>query len=90
MILILVLILAFIAGIALGVWFYGGLWITVRRIVTTAHPMALVLGSFIARSAITLAGFVLVANGSWQNAAACLVGFVVARVLVGRLAPACT
>lgn len=90
MILILALILAFIAGFALGVWFYGGLWITVRRIVTTPHPMALVLGSFIARSSITLAGFVLVANGRWQNAAACLVGFAVARVVVGRLAPACT
>lgn len=86
----MILILAVMAGTTLGVLFYGGLWITVRRIVSTPHPIALMLGSFIARSAITLAGFVLVANGRWQNAIACLAGLAMARVLVGRLAKACT
>jgi F1F0 ATPase subunit 2 len=86
----MILILAFMAGMALGSLFYGGLWITVRRIVTTDHPVAVTLGSLVARTAITLGGFVVATNGRWQNAVACLAGFVVARVVISRLVPACT
>lgn len=86
----MMLIFRFMAGTVLGVLFYGGLWMTVRRIITTPHPIALTLGSFVGRSVITLMGFFLVTNGQWQNAVACLAGFALARVLVGMLAPSCT
>ena len=36
---------------------------------------------------LILAGFFFMAAGHWQRLAACLVGFVVARVLVVRLTP---
>jgi F1F0 ATPase subunit 2 len=69
-------------GILLGVLFYGGLWLTVRRFPTTHHPLALALGSLLLRMAITLAGFYLIIDGQWQNAVAALAGFTAARVLI--------
>ena len=35
------------AGIAIGVFFYGGLWITVRQLFTARHPVLLTLGKFL-------------------------------------------
>jgi F1F0 ATPase subunit 2 len=88
----MILRLAFdmMGGILLGVFFYGGLWLTVRRLPTTRHPMALTLGSLLLRMALTLAGFFLVIGGRWQNAVTLLVGFTAARLfLVNRRTP-CT
>ncbi|MGD1069737.1 MAG: ATP synthase subunit I [Bryobacteraceae bacterium] len=77
-------------GTLLGVFFYGGLWLTVRRFPTTHHPLALTLGSLLLRMAVTLAGFFLIVDGRWQNAVAALAGFTVARLyLVNRRTP-CT
>lgn len=84
------ILITFMGGVVLGAFFYGGLWITVRKLVTTDHSVVLTLGSLFARSGFTVVGFILAINGRWQNAVASLGGFVVARVLVGRLARACT
>ena len=43
------MILRFGFGILLGVFFYGGLWLTVRNLATTRHPFALTLGSLVLR-----------------------------------------
>ncbi len=86
----MILISCSMAGLALGVMFYGGLWMTVRRLMTTEHPVVLTLGSLIVRAGVTLAGFLLVTNGRWENTVACLMGFVAARVAVSRFLPVCT
>jgi F1F0 ATPase subunit 2 len=77
------MILRFAFGILLGVFFYGGLWLTVRRLATTRHPFALTLGSLLLRTAVTLGGFLLILNGRWQNAAAALAGFTASRLILG-------
>ncbi len=79
------MILRFAFGIPLGIFFYGGLWLTVRHLATTRHPFALTIGSLLLRMAVTLAGFLFVLNGRWQNAAVTLAGFTAARVMVGTL-----
>ncbi len=71
----------FIAGLLIGAIFYGGLWWTVRRICARAAGLWLA-GSFLVRTMIALAGFYAAARGSWQGAAACLAGFIVARIAV--------
>ena len=76
------MILRFGFGILLGIFFYAGLWLTVRRLATTRHPFALILGSLILRMSVALAGFLVVLSGRWQNAAAALVGFTGARLLL--------
>ncbi len=78
------LILAFIAGIVLGILFFYGLWITVRKAVTSKMPALWLSGSFFIRTGITLAGFYFVAHGKWQRLLICMLGFIAARYMVKR------
>ncbi len=81
-----ILVLAFLAGGSLGGFFFGGLWWTVQKGVLSESPALWFLGSILLRTGIVLAGFYFVAQAHWSRLAACLVGFVVARVvLVSRL-----
>jgi F1F0 ATPase subunit 2 len=81
----LMLPVAFIAGAGLGGMFFGGLWWTLRRAMTTKHPGLWFIFSMLARTSLTLVGFYLVSAGHWQRMAACLVGFLVARMVITRL-----
>jgi F1F0 ATPase subunit 2 len=71
-------------GLILGLYFYGGLWFTVRHLATTTHPVLLTLGSFWMRLLPVLGGFLFVTHGRWQNALLCLTGFLAGRVAVSR------
>lgn len=75
-----------VTGLALGGLFYGGLWLTVARLLTSRDPSGFAVTSFFVRTAIVIAGFIWATAGQWQNAVACLVGFELARllILVGR------
>ena len=78
----LTLALAGLAGAALGAIFFGGLWWTVRRGVSSGHPALWFLGSGLLRTSIVVAGFYLVGGGQWQRLVGALVGFIVARFAV--------
>ena len=73
---------AFAAGVLLGAMFYGGLWWTVRRGVSSKRVALWFLGSLLLRMGLALAGFYLVAAGHWERLLLCLLGFVVARFIV--------
>lgn len=73
------------AGLGLGVVFFGGLWWTVRRGITSPRPALLFFSSLLLRMSITLAGFYWVADGHWQRMLACLLGFVIARLILMRV-----
>lgn len=81
----LFLTLTFMAGLVLGALFFGGLWFTVRKAVSANVPALWLIGGFIIRTGITLIGFYYVSIGSWQRMLSCLVGFVVARMLVMKV-----
>jgi F1F0 ATPase subunit 2 len=70
------------AGVLLGVLFFGGLWWTVRKSVSSQRPALWFFGSFLLRMSLTLAGFYWVAGDQWQRLLACLVGFIFARWMV--------
>ena len=82
MIEIVYMILAFIVGLLLGTIFFGGLWFTVKKLVTSKIPALLFLGSFILRVGITLTGFYYISSGSWQRLLICVAGFITARYSV--------
>lgn len=74
------------AGVLLGLFFFGGLWWTVRRGLTSNRPALWFLGSLLLRTGIVLAGIYFVSGGRWDGLLACLAGFVIARFIVTRLA----
>ena len=78
------MIVRLIGGLLLGAVFYGGLWLTVRWLAKTRHPFAVMLGSLMLRTAVTLAGFVVIIGHRWQNALTALIGFTAARFLLPR------
>jgi len=81
---ILALALALAGGALLGTFFFGGLWWTVQKGVVSERPALWFLGSLLLRTGLILAGFYFVSQGHWTRLVACLVGFLVARVLVVR------
>ena len=73
------------AGLGLGTFFFYGLWLTVRKTLTTSAPAGWMLGSFLVRIGVTVTGFYYVGNPSWQQLLACLLGFIAARYVVTYL-----
>jgi F1F0 ATPase subunit 2 len=79
---ILTLVLAWGAGGLLGTVFFGGLWWTVRKGVTSHRPALWFLTSLLLRMSIALAGFFFVSGGHWERMLVCLLGFIMARLVV--------
>jgi F1F0 ATPase subunit 2 len=79
------LILPWAAGALLGTMFFGGLWWTVRKGLSSKRPALWFLVSQLLRTSVTLAGFYFVAGEHWERLLACLVGFISARFVVARL-----
>ncbi len=80
-----ILDLEFFAGVALGAIFFGGLWWTIRRGISSQVPGLLFAGSLLLRTSVTVGGFYFVSQGDWRKLLACLLGFITARILVTRL-----
>ncbi|QDU65261.1 ATP synthase subunit I [Engelhardtia mirabilis] len=80
--------LACASGGALGAGFFAGLYWTIQRGLSSTHPALWFLGSLIVRTALLLLGFYFVAGGHWQRLLACMVGFLMARLIVSRSARA--
>lgn len=88
------LVLAWLAGGIIGLFFFGGLWWTVRRAVTAKQPALWFFGSMLLRMGVALAGFYVVSNRHLDRLLVCLLGFFIARMVVTRLTrvvekPAC-
>ena len=85
---LMALFLAVAAGMGLGLFYFGGLWLTVGRLPTCRWPSPLVLASFVGRTAVVVVGFYFVMGGRWERMLACLVGFIMARkFLISRVRP---
>jgi F1F0 ATPase subunit 2 len=79
------LALAMVTGVFLGVMFFGGLWWTVRKGFSSKQPALWFFGSLLLRISLALAGFYFVSGGHWERLLVCLLGFVLARLIVTRL-----
>ena len=78
----LILVLALATGILLGAIFFGGLWWTVQKGVSSKRPALWFFGSLLLRTSIALVGFYFIARGHWERLLVCLLGFVMARLIV--------
>lgn len=83
-----ILLGGFAAGLAVGLFYFGALWWTVKRLPDSRNPGLLALASYVFRLAVVLTVFYVVMGGRWQNLVACGTGFILARTfLVRRLQP---
>jgi F1F0 ATPase subunit 2 len=80
------LLLAVLAGLALGAFYCGGLWWTVRRGLIASQPILWFFGSMAIRSSLVVAGIYFASGGRWDRILACLLGFTLARGVAVRLA----
>lgn len=79
------LVSAFVVGLALAGVHFAGLWWTIRRLPTAKRPALVMLASYVVRVAVTVAGFILIMGGQWPRLVACLVGFVLGRLVLTRV-----
>ena len=82
---ILRLLPALVGGFLLGAMFFGGLWWTVQKGISSTQPALWFFGSLLLRTSITLAGFYVISGGHWETLLICLLGFTIARMTVTRL-----
>jgi F1F0 ATPase subunit 2 len=78
------LLFAFIGGLLLGAFFYGGLWWTVQRGLTAQRPAVWFFTSYLLRTGLTAAGLYGLAGGRWQRLLVSLLGCLLARFIVMR------
>ncbi len=87
---IIALLIIWCIGFGLGVFFFAGLWWTVRKGLFSAHPAAWMLSSLLVRMGLTVGGFYLVllsdlGGAVWQRLLFCLLGFWIARMLITQI-----
>lgn len=70
------------AGVFLGAFFFGGLWWTIKKGVLSDHSAFLFIASIIIRTCVVLVGFYFVSRGHWERFLGCLVGFIIAKIIV--------
>ncbi len=73
---------ALATGLLLGAVFFGGLWWTVVRGISSPQPALWFLGSMLLRTSVILAGFYFAGRDDWRRWLLCLLGFVLARLIV--------
>lgn len=82
--------LAVAAGILLGVIFFGGLWWTVRRGISSRRAGLWFMGSMLLRIGVVTTGFYFLLGlpgDGWKTLLAALLGFIIARLAATRLLP---
>jgi F1F0 ATPase subunit 2 len=79
------LLLAWVEGGLLGAIFFGGLWWTVRKGVSSKRPALWFSGSLLLRTSIVLPGFYFVFDDHWQRLLLCILGFFMSNLIVMRL-----
>tara|TARA_R110001583_G_C5669213_1_gene410547 strand:- start:4346 stop:4657 length:312 start_codon:yes stop_codon:yes gene_type:complete len=80
--------IALCVGMALGTFFFGGLWWTLRRAVSSPYAALWMFASMLVRTGIVCAGLLWVCGPDWQRWLAGVLGFLVARLIATRIAPA--
>ena len=76
------------AGGIIGLFYFGGLWLTLNKL-TGSRQWGLWLGtSFLLRTTMTVAAFWLLAGDDWQGILALATGFTIVRFIsIKRIQP---
>ncbi|MCB1918666.1 MAG: ATP synthase subunit I [Candidatus Competibacteraceae bacterium] len=77
-------LLAALGGTVLGLFYFAGLWFTLRRLPGHPHPALWIAGSFILRLTVSLSGFyvILGSDRSLTRLGIALLAFLAVRVVL--------
>ncbi|MBU4509756.1 ATP synthase subunit I [bacterium] len=79
-------LLYLLIGLGLGLFYFGGLWLTIKNMNQVRSPIILTLGSYILRIAAVFLVLIYVARqGEWGNILILLVGFIASRIFLSRM-----
>ena len=78
-------LLVLLGGTCLGILFFGGLWLTSKKMLNSNKPVLWYIGSMFIRTALTLLGFYYIGQHSLKYMLICLLGFIIARFAVVRM-----
>lgn len=73
-------IFCFIAGVLVGIVYFGGLWWTVKHLQGTESMTRLLVASWLVRNAFFLGVFFWIMQGNWQRLLAAFAGMVSVRI----------
>lgn len=77
---------ALLAGIILGLFYFGGLWLTCRYLPHFKRPVLLFFGSFVVRSAVVVLALVFLVGKRWDLLLIALGGIILVRaVMIGKV-----
>jgi len=71
-----------IAGVGMGLFYFGGLWATLQNLDKRTHPYLLLVSSFLIRVVILLVSLVLIIQLDWFALLGGLIGFFSIRFLL--------
>jgi len=80
----LALALSALAGIILGILYFGGLWLTINKMRTMKSPGIFLTASFIMRTVVVIGGFYLISDGKLERLAVAMLAFFVTRFVFIR------
>ena len=81
-------LVALAGGAGCALFYFGGLWLTLRYALYARHAALLVVLSFWARTAVVAATIFVLADGRLDRLALCVAGLLVTRALLVRVLPA--
>lgn len=76
------MVLGFLAGLLLGLIFFGGLYWSVEKLAQVKNPAILMLLSLLVRMAALMAGFILLFKRSFTEGIAALLGIIFVKFLL--------
>jgi F1F0 ATPase subunit 2 len=79
---IMILVLMFVAGLALGAAYFTALWQTVIRLPGAQNPTRILMGSFAVRLVLVLTAFYFLMDGHWERLAVAMIGFMVMKKIL--------
>jgi F1F0 ATPase subunit 2 len=74
-----ILLITFFLGGGIGLFHFGGLWWTIRRLSHVRNQEYEFILSFFLRNGISIGLFYLISQGHWEKILAALAGFLVVR-----------
>ncbi len=76
--------IALFVGGLLGVFFFGGLWWTIQKGIESEWVAVWFIGSLLLRVTVVMVGFYFVSQHHWSRFFACMVGFLLTRIVLVR------